>query len=77
MACLLSTLLTTSVSSDTAEARSVKPETRRKIREKLEKLREKAGVSKEKAEPNPKNQYSPSENAEKSTLPSVEASLKQ
>ncbi|CAL9128974.1 unnamed protein product [Musa textilis] len=46
MSCLFATLMATSALSGPAEARSVKQENRRKIREKLNKLREKAGVPK-------------------------------
>ncbi|KAJ8460476.1 hypothetical protein OPV22_033402 [Ensete ventricosum] len=76
MSCLFATLMATSVGSDPAEARSVKPETRRKIREKLNKLREKAGVPKEKTDANLKNKEIPPESPEdKLTAPLVEATL--
>lgn len=39
------------VAADTAEARRIKPETREKIREKINKLREE-GITKEKTDPN-------------------------
>ncbi|RWW05494.1 hypothetical protein GW17_00031222 [Ensete ventricosum] len=76
MSCLFATLMATSVGSGPAEARSVKPETRRKIREKLNKLREKAGVPKEKTDANLKNKEIPPESPEdKLTAPLVEATL--
>lgn len=42
------TLLSNLIASDAAEARRIKPETRKKIREKLDKLREKGERMKEK-----------------------------
>ncbi|XP_008800905.1 uncharacterized protein LOC103715145 [Phoenix dactylifera] len=76
MTCLSATLLATFLWTEPAEARSVKPETRRKIREKLDKLREKAGVPKEKMESSPdKKDRLPTSPSNSLNLPSVEATL--
>ncbi|XP_072966292.1 uncharacterized protein [Typha angustifolia] len=74
MSCMSTTLLSTFIATDHAEARSVKPETRRKIREKLDRLREKAGVPKEKTDSSPeiKEKSVPLDSLR---LPLVEASL--
>jgi len=46
------TALINLIASYAAEARRIKPETRKKIREKLDNLREKAGITKEKTDSN-------------------------
>eukprot|EP00262_Sarcandra_glabra_P008180 TRINITY_DN21467_c0_g1_i1.p1 TRINITY_DN21467_c0_g1~~TRINITY_DN21467_c0_g1_i1.p1 ORF type:complete len:135 (+),score=27.40 TRINITY_DN21467_c0_g1_i1:65-469(+) len=50
MVCMMASVVTALLSTTPVEARTVKPETRQKIREKLEKLREEAGISKPKME---------------------------
>ncbi|WOK92532.1 hypothetical protein Cni_G01223 [Canna indica] len=49
MSYLFAAFFTISTGNDTVEVRSMKPETRRKIREKLNKLREKDGYQKKKS----------------------------
>ncbi|EHA8592453.1 hypothetical protein COCNU_contig69528781G000010 [Cocos nucifera] len=76
MTCLSATLLATFIWTEPAEARSVKPETRRKIREKLDKLREKAGVSKKKTESSPdEKDRLPTSPPDNSNLPLAEETL--
>nr|XP_010924185.1 uncharacterized protein LOC105047087 isoform X2 [Elaeis guineensis] len=76
MTCLSATLLATFIRTEPAEARSVKPETRRKIREKLDKLREKAGVPKKKTESSPDmKDRLPTSPPDNLNLPLAEATL--
>lgn len=73
--CLTTSVATSLLSLEPAEARTVNPEIRRKIMEKLEKIREMAGISKPKADsssggvlmkpPVPLNDQPPKEKAEK------------
>ncbi|KAK1281363.1 hypothetical protein QJS04_geneDACA002916 [Acorus gramineus] len=63
IALITTSLAATFLSINQAEARTVKPETRRKIREKLDKLREKGGALKQKSD------SSADDNGEKKKLP--------
>ncbi|KAK1298329.1 hypothetical protein QJS10_CPB14g00210 [Acorus calamus] len=62
-------LAATFLSINQAEAHTVKPETRRKIREKLDKLREKGGALKQKSD------SSADENGKKKELPEFQNAL--
>ena len=76
--CLASVaLLGNLIASDAAEARRIKPETRQKIREKLEKLREKAGVTKERTDSNSgsKEQELPKSSLNSLSVPLTEATV--
>ncbi|KAK1298325.1 hypothetical protein QJS10_CPB14g00214 [Acorus calamus] len=63
IAFITTSLAATFLSVNQSEARTVKPETRRKIREKLDKLREKGGTLKQKSD------SSAEDNGEKKELP--------
>lgn len=75
MTCLSATLLATFIWTEPSEARSVKPETRRKIREKLDKLREKARVPKERAGASPDKKDELPTSPDNLNLPLAGASL--